>query len=170
MLSSHWWPSGCGQIVQVGIISPHDYIGNCLKLPISRTWAVTSTSLGTHYRLLVNITIIHMRVMVSWALRVFLEGSFQWRTVFTNRAARMSMIFSIIRITPPMLRLRTAANLTAALFALFWLGLMVQKLYICAHDTDWYHTPTMECHLGKSVVVLELCSESFNIKARFIMY
>ena len=57
-------------------------------------------------------------------------------------------------------RLRTAANLSSALFVLCWIGLLVQKIYICTvTQQTWHFSVATECHLGDSVVILELCSK-----------
>lgn len=73
----------------------------------------------------------------------------------------MSMLFSVIRIIPPMISLRRTAYLFAAIFGLMWVGLVVQKAYVCAHDKDWELATVPQCHLGKSVGIYELtCQET----------
>jgi hypothetical protein len=55
----------------------------------------------------------------------------------------------------------------AALFALCWMGLLVQKIHLCASDKSWYksHSP-QQCHLGKGVIAFQLVSASVVIYAR----
>ena len=102
---------------------------------------------------------------------VSVPGSVDWKRVNTYWfvslgftcvlwAARMSMMFSIIRITPPMHRLRVVSKWSSALFVVCWISLMAQKLYICTTTQEtWHLSATTECHLGKSVAILELCSK-----------
>lgn len=73
----------------------------------------------------------------------------------------MSILFSIIRIAPPMRRLRTAAKLVSVLFACFFILLVVQKIYACEHNQSWHHTLTQECRVGDRVAITEICSESY---------
>lgn len=74
----------------------------------------------------------------------------------------MSMLYSVIRITPPMMPLRRIAYFCAILFGLMWVGLLVQKIYICAHDRSWERLPAPQCHLGESVGILELISKQYH--------
>jgi hypothetical protein len=71
----------------------------------------------------------------------------------------MSILYSVIRITPPMMTLRRNAYICAVLFGLMWAGLLIQKVYICAHNRAWERLPAPQCHLGKSVGILELISK-----------
>lgn len=71
----------------------------------------------------------------------------------------MSILYSAIRIIPPMMALRRFAYGCAALFGCMWAALMIQKLYICAHDESWELQKAPQCHLGESVGIMELVSE-----------
>jgi hypothetical protein len=75
------------------------------------------------------------------------------------RTARMSMLYSVIRIIPPMMLLRRIAYFSAVLFGCMWAALLAQKVYICAHDRAWEMLPAPQCHLGESVGILELVSK-----------
>ncbi|KZP25344.1 hypothetical protein FIBSPDRAFT_783324 [Athelia psychrophila] len=74
-------------------------------------------------------------------------------------SARLSMLYSIIRITPPMMRLRRVAYCCGILFVAMWAGLLAQKLYICISDLSWQLKPAPQCHLGQSVAILELVTD-----------
>ena len=73
----------------------------------------------------------------------------------------MSLLFSVIRIIPPVGRLRIAANLTVGLFACSWIALVIQKVYICRDDASWQSGPTQGCEkLGRTVAITEICRVS----------
>jgi len=93
----------------------------------------------------------HSRIIAYWMVSLCFTGTL-W-------ASRMSVIFSVLRIIPPHLRLRKITAGFAALFAMMWMGLLAQKTYRCAKDKSWYHLPSPQCHLGTQVAVLELCTD-----------
>jgi len=71
----------------------------------------------------------------------------------------MSMLYSVIRIIPPMMTLRRIAYCCAVLFGCMWAALLIQKVYICAHHKAWERLPAPQCHLGESVGIMELISK-----------
>ncbi|KAH7911403.1 hypothetical protein BJ138DRAFT_1006685 [Hygrophoropsis aurantiaca] len=75
-------------------------------------------------------------------------------------AARLSILFSIIRLATPGQRIRKIALWVAACFATMGLGLLVQKLYICGHDRSWYgdYAP-LDCKLGTSVGACQIATD-----------
>ncbi len=75
-----------------------------------------------------------------------------------SRASRMSILFSIIRLIPYMMRMRYWAYLFAVLFGLMWLSLIILKLAICETDTAWKKSPGVQCVLGPAVGGVELAS------------
>ncbi|KAL0576433.1 hypothetical protein V5O48_005538 [Marasmius crinis-equi] len=89
-----------------------------------------------------------------------------WMVVlsFTNTlwAARMSIIFSVIRLVPPMMRLRRISNISAILFLLMWIGLLIQKTYICAENKSWYQRDPPQCRLGQGVAINELVTDAIS--------
>ena len=70
----------------------------------------------------------------------------------------MSMLYSVIRIIPPMMTLRRIAYFCAVLFGCMWAALLIQKVTICARNRAWEQLPAPQCHLGKSVGIVELIS------------
>ncbi|THH14231.1 hypothetical protein EW146_g6073 [Bondarzewia mesenterica] len=74
-------------------------------------------------------------------------------------SCRMSMILTIIRITPRITIQRRFAVCSAYLFALIWIALLIQKTYICGHDLSWYHLAKPQCHLGTAVGITELTTD-----------
>ena len=71
----------------------------------------------------------------------------------------MSLLYSAIRIIPPMMSLRRMAYLCAVLFGCMWVGLSAQKVYICIHNQRWERLPEPQCHLGELVGIVELISK-----------
>ena len=72
----------------------------------------------------------------------------------------MSILCSIIRLIPYMMRLRLYAYAAAVAFALMWTALVVLKIAICEADTSWKSKPGAQCVLGPAVGGIELASES----------
>ncbi|KAG7091446.1 hypothetical protein E1B28_010481 [Marasmius oreades] len=83
---------------------------------------------------------------------------------FTNTlwASRMSIIFSVIRLIPPMMRLRRISNISAVLFMLMWIGLLIQKTYICASNTSWFQHADPMCRLGHGVATNEIITDAIS--------
>ncbi|TFK49286.1 hypothetical protein OE88DRAFT_1809608 [Heliocybe sulcata] len=76
-------------------------------------------------------------------------------------SARMSILLSIVRIVPPMFHMRIIMNALLVIFPAIWVALLIQKIYRCAYNTSWTHSPSLQCHLGKDVAITELCTDIF---------
>ncbi|KAI0765341.1 hypothetical protein C8Q74DRAFT_1047074 [Fomes fomentarius] len=74
-------------------------------------------------------------------------------------AARMSILCSIIRLIPYMMRMRIYAYMSVVLFGLMWTALVTLKLAICETNDEWKHLPGVQCVLGPSVAGLELATD-----------
>jgi len=75
--------------------------------------------------------------------------------------ARLSIVFSIIRIAPREHRVRRIAQWAAALFAGLCVVLLAQKTYVCGHDSSWYHHEELiDCRLGSAVAAVQLASKT----------
>ncbi|KAJ7794728.1 hypothetical protein B0H14DRAFT_2392313, partial [Mycena olivaceomarginata] len=77
--------------------------------------------------------------------------------------SRMSVMFSVIRLLlriMPLTRCKLTSACTA-LFALCWVGLVIQKVHLYASDKSWYksHRP-QQCNLGKEVIAFQLVRTS----------
>ncbi|KZP03305.1 hypothetical protein FIBSPDRAFT_664409, partial [Athelia psychrophila] len=90
--------------------------------------------------------------VVSWWLGDLTFTAALW-------APRMSLTFSIIRISHPTSRLRMVANLTAGLFACFFTSQIVQKVYICRDVKSWINNTTQGCKGGSDVAITEICMD-----------
>lgn len=77
-----------------------------------------------------------------------------------HRAARMSILCSIIRLIPYMMKMRIYAYMSVVLFGLMWTALVTLKLAICETNDAWKNLPGVQCVLGPSVAGLELASTS----------
>lgn len=77
--------------------------------------------------------------------------------------ARLSIVFSIMRLAPREHRMQKIAKWSAAVFAGLCIVLLVQKTYICAHDASWYHSQRIiNCRLGSSVAAVQFASKAYN--------
>ncbi|KZP12827.1 hypothetical protein FIBSPDRAFT_961137 [Athelia psychrophila] len=77
-------------------------------------------------------------------------------------AARMSLTFSIIRISHPASRLRIVANLTAGLFACCFTSQIIQKVYICKDVKSWMNNTAHGCDIGNGVGIAEICMDAVS--------
>ncbi|KAF9246344.1 hypothetical protein BU15DRAFT_70443 [Melanogaster broomeanus] len=71
-------------------------------------------------------------------------------------STRLSIVCSIIRLSPRGGRLWKVAIISAAAFSIMFLSLLVQKIYYCAHDTWWYSLEQINCHLGTTFSATQL--------------
>ena len=76
-----------------------------------------------------------------------------------RRWARVSILFSVVRIIPYMMVLRKWAYGMVAWFFAMWAVLIIQKTYVCEHNAGWKKLPGVQCVLGESVAGVELFSE-----------
>lgn len=71
----------------------------------------------------------------------------------------MSILFSIIRLIPSLLKLRIYAHLSAVLFGLMWTALLIHKIAVCESNPAWKQSAGVQCVLGHGVGAFELASE-----------
>jgi hypothetical protein len=67
-----------------------------------------------------------------------------------NRAARMSIIYPILRVTDPRGPIRRIVYAVISSFAVMWTALVIQKVLACV-----YHG----CHIGSDIAVADLVSQ-----------
>jgi hypothetical protein len=85
-------------------------------------------------------------------------------------SARISILFSIIRIDPdPFMRRRL--KWLAAVFVSAMGFLLAQLFWICeSHHNDWKDTASPQCHLPKQVPICELvCTHPFTHISLFLL-
>ncbi|KAH7906776.1 hypothetical protein BJ138DRAFT_579965 [Hygrophoropsis aurantiaca] len=68
-------------------------------------------------------------------------------------SVRLSIAFSFIRIAKPAPELRRFAHGVALAFALMWIGLVGQKIYVCSH---------LACQMGSDVAISQLVTDSVS--------
>ncbi|KAH7906772.1 hypothetical protein BJ138DRAFT_1015655 [Hygrophoropsis aurantiaca] len=69
-------------------------------------------------------------------------------------SARMSVAFSFIRVAKPAPKLRRFAHCVTLAFALMWMSLAGQKLYVCFHRS--------RCQMGSDVAISQLVADSVS--------
>ncbi|KAI0827124.1 hypothetical protein BC628DRAFT_1318849 [Trametes gibbosa] len=74
-------------------------------------------------------------------------------------ASRMSILFSIIRLIPHLMAMRTHACISAVLFGMMWSALLIQKLVVCETNPAWKNSAGVQCVLGHAVAALELATD-----------
>ena len=74
-----------------------------------------------------------------------------------ERSARLSLLFSIIRIDPNPLR-RKYLIFNAYIFVLICVLLVAQLFWICEHQRKWMSLKPPQCHIGLQVAIFQLVS------------
>ncbi|KAH7921413.1 hypothetical protein BV22DRAFT_1072333 [Leucogyrophana mollusca] len=69
-------------------------------------------------------------------------------------SARLSVIFSIIRVVNPAPRLRRFAHCVAVAFGVMWIALVAQKVYSCSSH--------LLCTMGRDVAISQLITDSIS--------
>ncbi|KZT43402.1 hypothetical protein SISSUDRAFT_1040421 [Sistotremastrum suecicum HHB10207 ss-3] len=73
-------------------------------------------------------------------------------------AARLSILFTVIRITHDVMQNRLLYA-TAAMFCLFALILSAQKFWVCIPQSGWKDIPGASCNLGAQVAITEVVTD-----------
>ncbi|KAG6853787.1 hypothetical protein C0991_001376 [Blastosporella zonata] len=71
--------------------------------------------------------------------------------------ARLSILFSVIRITPPS-NVRQMLYGLVGTFVLVWAILFAQVFWVCELEPDWKESLTPQCALGRNVAIAQLIS------------
>ncbi|KIJ62422.1 hypothetical protein HYDPIDRAFT_94501, partial [Hydnomerulius pinastri MD-312] len=74
-------------------------------------------------------------------------------------SARMSIVFSIIRVVPPPGPIRTIAYGVAVLFFFMWALVSSSKAYTCGSDTSWYEGVIIQCPIGLPIAIIEFTTD-----------
>jgi len=75
--------------------------------------------------------------------------------------SRLSILFTIIRISPTSLK-RILYGASAA-FGVMWLFLAMQEIVICEREPSWKNRVPVQCELGKSVAIAQLISKALDV-------
>ncbi|KAG2157508.1 hypothetical protein DEU56DRAFT_897090 [Suillus clintonianus] len=73
-------------------------------------------------------------------------------------ASRLSMICSIVRLSPPT-RIRIVACCVAATFAAIAIALLIHKCWFCARNHDWEEIAPLSCSLASSVGIAQVITD-----------
>jgi len=111
----------------------------------------------------------HRRFMVSYGESAAKKNQSSWNWPFGTRFARLSVLFSMIRIDPNPRR-RTGILFVAAIFALVGVLLTAQVHWICADKTTWRKRPVPRCPLSTQFVVCQLVCQSIILRHLHIFY
>lgn len=96
--------------------------------------------------------------------RLIIVGGFYYCTIW---AARLSIIFTVVRIAPWASQKRVMLVVALVIF-LQWLLLMVQMFWVCEKgDTAWKEAPFALCPLGLDVAITQAVSEYTFIHSPF---
>ncbi|KIK45020.1 hypothetical protein CY34DRAFT_574290 [Suillus luteus UH-Slu-Lm8-n1] len=87
---------------------------------------------------------------VLWCV---VESCMFFSVAHVNRAARMSIIYPILRVTDPRGPLRKIVYAVISSFAVMWTALVIQKLLACV-----YHG----CHIGSDIAVADLVTDAVS--------
>ncbi|KAH7925791.1 hypothetical protein BV22DRAFT_1104749 [Leucogyrophana mollusca] len=74
-------------------------------------------------------------------------------------SARLSIVFSVIRIMPPARAVRVPAYTAAVSFGIMWMLAVASKAYVCGRDTSWYQEVMIQCPLTVSIGLIELTTD-----------
>lgn len=85
------------------------------------------------------------------------EYNINW---YPTRSSRLSILFSLIRITRNLRPTRTL-YVFAVLFFLAWAFLTAQLFWICESQKGWKEKPIPQCTLGTVVAVCQIVCKSF---------
>jgi len=76
---------------------------------------------------------------------------------FTIWAVRLSILCTIIHISPP--KFRRLLLLIGGVFIVFALVLVAQKFWVCVPEKGWREVPGQLCELGNQVAILEIVTD-----------
>ncbi|KAG1778476.1 hypothetical protein EV702DRAFT_154588 [Suillus placidus] len=73
-------------------------------------------------------------------------------------SSRLSMMCSIVRLSPPT-RIRTVACCSAAAFGAIAIALLIHKCWFCARNHDWEEIAPLSCSLASSVGITQVIAD-----------
>ncbi|KIL59946.1 hypothetical protein M378DRAFT_962454 [Amanita muscaria Koide BX008] len=119
-----------------------------------RLWADDIWALVSLLALVVQIVGVFIYTPIG-AIRYYMMAITFYVVIWT---ARLSLLFSIIRIDPHKTR-RKCLYVLAALYVIACLLLITQLLYLCQHESQWKTMPTPQCHLTLAVGIAQLTTD-----------
>ncbi|KAF9463858.1 hypothetical protein BDZ94DRAFT_1308357 [Collybia nuda] len=74
--------------------------------------------------------------------------------------ARLSILFSIVRISPS-IKMRRTLYVLAGAFGVCWAILFAQDFWTCENEPGWKDMPSPQCFLGSRVAITQLITDVF---------
>ncbi|OCH93925.1 hypothetical protein OBBRIDRAFT_748622 [Obba rivulosa] len=108
-----------------------------------------------------EITGAWLRVAKGQSQYHHIVGYYMLNVAFTSVLwlARMSILFSTIRVIPNFMSLLWWSYASATLFFIMWIVTLAAKTYVCEHNQAWKKLANAQCVLGHGVAVLELVTD-----------
>ena len=75
------------------------------------------------------------------------------------RASRISILFTVVRLTSPFSTLRKILLFVFVAFLVTWMVLFAQTFWICEAEPGWKSEPLPQCSLGRDVAIAQIISE-----------
>ena len=75
------------------------------------------------------------------------------------RASRISILFTVVRLTSPFSTLRKILLFVFVAFLVTWMILFAQIFWICEAEPGWKSEPRPQCDLGRDVAIAQIISE-----------
>ncbi|KAF8839591.1 hypothetical protein BDN67DRAFT_1012181 [Paxillus ammoniavirescens] len=76
--------------------------------------------------------------------------------------ARLSIVFSVVRIVPPSRNVFRAAVGTGAVFVLMWGYMFAAKTVVCSMDRSWYNIVVIQCPIPEWVAISEVGTDAIS--------
>ncbi|KIJ63095.1 hypothetical protein HYDPIDRAFT_168681 [Hydnomerulius pinastri MD-312] len=76
--------------------------------------------------------------------------------------ARLSIIFSVVRIVPPTRSIHLVAFSAGGIFVLMWAYILSAKSITCSMDKSWYNDVIIQCPIPKWVALSEVTTDAVS--------
>ncbi|KAG1794459.1 uncharacterized protein HD556DRAFT_1370700, partial [Suillus plorans] len=73
--------------------------------------------------------------------------------------SRLSILFTVVRLTVPGTYIRKALISTAVTFSVVWALLFSQLWWVCEAKSDWKRQPHPQCDIGRSVAIAQIITD-----------
>ncbi|KAG2095842.1 hypothetical protein BD769DRAFT_1301839, partial [Suillus cothurnatus] len=84
---------------------------------------------------------------------------FDGTDVHIHRSSRISILFTIVRLTIPGTLFRRVLIYAAIIFGAVWALLLSQLCWICETESGWKSQPHPQCNLGRSVAITQIITD-----------
>lgn len=82
--------------------------------------------------------------------------------------ARLSIVFSVVRIVPPARSVNMSAFGAGGVLVCLWAYIFTSKSVVCAVDRSWYHAVDILCPMPNWVALSEVCSTCAHHTLKFL--